>query len=328
MKRIWKTRTVLAALLTAAILSAVYCGISAFLFPGLVLEKERTLSQHSIIEAKAWPDGDAFLLGDSISYFVEVKYSTQIIEELDKTSIDKNLILEPFETRSQSEKEFKIDSHTKVFLREYQIQLVSGEPGKTYFFPPLPLRYKLKNAGYFDKKLSLQPIPIGSRFPADAKGIELKSADETVVNKSRRYFQLVIVGLGISCGIWGAAEVFKKITKRAKTSQDFQKKLEGIEDIFKAYQELSQKRDAEPKIILHKAYQIMRTLLSRKEGIDWAFWDRDWESIPSEVRLSVRTISDMSQKAYDRRALDGQEIIEVLSELGKTFDFYIRKGEE
>lgn len=323
MKRL---RIVLAVLLIAAVLCAAHAGISAFLAPNLALEKEAGLEQNSsTIEARGWPEGDAFHLGDSFSYFIEVKYNTQTVEEIDKTSIDRNLVLEPFTIVSQSEKEFKINSHTKVFRREYKIQAVSVELDKIYFFPTVPLRYKLKNSGYFDRDVVLKPIPMGSRFPKDVKGIGLKPIDGTIMNKSRQYFPILVIGLGIFCGAWGMVEIFRKITRRRKEAGDLRKKLEGIEDIFQAYQDLAARKD-QPKAVLHQAHQILRTLLSRKEGIDWP--DPKFDNLPPAVKCKISRILHLAQKAYGKEELEPQELAEALQALGKIFDFYVGKGEE
>lgn len=309
--------------MAAAILLIVW-GISAFFFPKLVLEKESGLGQYATIETKAWPQGDAFHLGDMISYFIEVKYNPTTVEGIDKTSIDKNLILEPFIIKSQSEKEFQIDSYTMVFIKEYKLQLVSGELSKLYSFPPLLLNYRLKDSGYFDKKIILQPIPMGSRLPAEVKGLELKPLDGMVLNKSRQGFTAAIIGFGIFCGTLFVIELFRQTYKRKKKSENFQKRLEGIEDIFSNYQHLAANpKKGNPKAALHQAHQILRTLLFRKEGIDWL--SPSFECLPADMRHLIPELIAKLQLAYCEGQVAEEELNSALRELGKVFEFYTGK---
>lgn len=316
MKRILMVRIVFMVLIAAAILFAVYYGITAFFYPDLVPEKENELRQDSVIEIRTWPAGNVFLLGDSFSYFVEVKYNPLAVREIDKSSLEKTVILEPFEIRNQKEKETGTDSGTKIYTREYEIQLLRGYPARLYVFPEASLRYKPVNEDWTERKIILQSIPVGSRFPVDIQGIELKSIDGVLDNKSRRYFPFFVIGLGILCGAWVMAEVSREIVKSKKASDDFQRKFRVIEDIFRAYQNLAGRKE-EPKAILHQAHQILRVLLERKAG----------REIPSKIRESVARFSSIANKAYSREILLKTELDEALQELRKIFDFYVRKGE-
>lgn len=317
-----RIRAVLAVLLIAAIFLVAYGGIYTFFLPNLALENHAMGS--GPIEVRAWPEGDAFHFGDRISYFIEVRYNPEAVEEIDRSSIGKNLVLEPFKIRSESEKEFSAGSRVRVYLRRYELQLTRGEPGKVYSFGPALLRYKLKGSGWFNKEIMLQPIPIGSRFPADAQ-LELKKIEGLAVNRNYWYVPWMFAGLAVFCGVWVIAEICRKIAKTRKERKDLRKKFEGIEDIFKSYRELPAKT-GEPKTVLHQAHQILRALLSRKEGVDWL--NPNLQSIRPEIRHRTIRFLDISCKAYGREFLAEAELEEALRELDKIFNFYVGKGEE
>ena len=313
------------SMILAAIAVSVYYIASALISPHLILE-EGGLGKHDFLKVRAWPEGDAFHLGDVINYFVEIRYNPQKIEEIDKDSID--LAFEPFGIRNQKEKESRIDSYNKVYLREYEIQLLDGVSDRLYEFPESAVRYKLKDSVWTSRKIILQPIPVGSRFPSGAV-LGLKPAEGLVANASNQIISLILIILGVFCGLIAGAKIFKAIRRRRVEAADSKKRLEGIEDIFGAYQRLLQKKDS-PKAVLHRAYQVLRILLIRKEGKDQIDLSDLLFHVPPQIGYSVcKFVLDFSCKAYNKEELGQEELDEALAELKKIFDFYTgaRKGE-
>lgn len=300
-------------LLLGAVSLIGYLAFLSIFSPKLILENKEGLGEQELISVRAWPQGSAFHLGDSISYFVEIKYNPKKVQEIDKSSIDKTLALAPFVIRDAKAREFTTDSYTKVYLKEYRIQLVRGETSKLYSFPEASVGYRI-NTNWFEKKITPDPVPMGSRFPSDVTGIGLKPIKKgEVANETSGYFTWVLVAGGILCGVWGLSEIFKKARNRKKELKNREKGLEGIEDIFKAYEGLLLKKE-EPKTTLHQVYQILRELLFRKKSA-------------SEIQDLTLSLAALCQKAYDRGPLGPKELDEALGMLGKIFDFYIKKEE-
>lgn len=308
-------RITLVALLLTTIFFTAYLGSSAFSFPNLILDKQWGLSERDYIKATSWPEGDAFHLGDSISYFIEIKYNPQTVKEFDKNDLDK-INLKPFKIREQKEKEFKIDSNTIIFLKEYKIQLLDGARNTPYRFPAVTVRYKPKDADWLNYQIILQPIFIGSRITSDTAGLKLRPIEGKVVNLSRQNIPWLLTGVGIFCMIWGALEIFLKIRKRQKTNKDRKVELREINDIFEAYRSLALKKNIQPKIILHQAHQILLWLLDKRK-----------ESDHSPIQLEINDLLLLCQKAYNQEVVGLDEVSEALKELEKIFDFFIKRGE-
>lgn len=325
-----KAKIISDTLLLAAVFFVAYSVVFTFLSPELILKREEGLGEQGLISVETGARGDAFHLGDTISYFVKVKYNPGKIEAIDKSSINKSVILEPFEIRDQNEKELKIDSNTKIYLRKYEIQLINGATNQLYSFPTVTVRYKTRDSGWSDKRIVPEPIFIGARIPIDVTGLELKSQEGRVINMSRQRLPWMFWGLGFFCGALGITKILRTIRRQKREKEGERKRIEGLEDIFEAHQKICQEilvEEGEQKLkaFLHQANQILRTLLTRKEGIGWL--EPELFRISLEIRQRVLDLLTKLQRAYSQESLGQKYASEALKELGGIFNFYIKKGE-
>lgn len=318
-----RTRILLALMILTALSFLGYSAVSSFLSPHLVLEKKRGLGERETIAVETGPAGDVFHLGDAISYFVKIEYRLDGVEEIDKTSLDRNIILDPFEIKDLKEKDSRVNSDTRMHLREYEVQLLDGQTNYLYTFPTIILRYKLKNSGWFEKKIVPQPIFIGARLPADVTDLELKPLKGEVINMDRERIPWILWSLGFLGLVLGMTEVLRILRRRGKEGRDYQRRIAGLEDLLTSFQELSSLTSAEKA--LHGAHQILRALLARREGTDWL--NPELDKIPPEIKSLVSDLLEKCQKAYQREAPKQEERQEALEDLGKILNFYTGKGE-
>lgn len=324
-----KTRIILISVLLAMASFTAYSAVSAFLSPNLALEKEEGLSERSIIAVKAEAEGNVFHLGDAFSYYVKVRYNPDKIEEIDKKSLDNTVILDPFKVRDVKEKDVRINSNTRLYTREYTIQLIDGPTNRRYPFPSIIVRYKEKHFSWSEKVVIPQPVFIGAGVPAKVFGPELrlKPLKEKVINVDYERIPWLLWGLAGLCLSGALLVVVKKFRKQRGEKKDYQRRREGLADLFEAYEDLSQKvsRDEDPKILLHRAHQVLRTLLVRRENIDWL--DPQLDSISDEKSKQVSELLKRCQQAYGLKSVEKKDAEIALELLKEIIDFYFAKGE-
>jgi hypothetical protein len=140
----------------------------------LVLKEEGLLEGEAIL-VRTGVEGFGVQKGDAFLYSVEVWYNPDLVSGIDRASVDKGLNLQPFEIREIRESESDFDSGTRVYRREYELQLIQGEVDALYEFPSLVVRYRPKDSeGLFEKTVIPEAIFVASRLPSDVEGLELR----------------------------------------------------------------------------------------------------------------------------------------------------------
>ncbi len=320
---------VLAAL--AAVASAFFLLSPAFLSSHELALRERGLREDEAILVKTRVERFGVQKGDAFPYVVEVWYNPHQVAEIDRPSLDKSVELKPFEVRDTKEREFDLDSRTRVYRREYEIQLIDGEVDHLYEIPTIVVRYKLKSSeGLLEKTVAPEPIFVASRLPPDVTSLELgygplrpiKGKVEDVSQKRLPWILWALGGLLAALGgadlAWRAIPQWKETAKRRKAEVDV------LSEAYRAlYKNVA--LAAEPQHLLHQIDHILRMVLARKEKLDW-LGDSDLDVVASEIRPSVLSLFEECQKAYRPDTAEQKDVEQALGQFEEILSFYF--GEE
>lgn len=271
--------------------------------------------------------------GDVFRYLLEVLYDPSQVSEIDTASLDKSLYLEPFEIRDTKEREFDVDSRTRVYRREYEIQLITGKVDYLYNFPALVVRYGLKNTGVFSETNVLpEPIFVSSRLPDDITDLEigygpLRPIKVEIEDVTQKRLPWILWGLGGFVAAVAIGDlVWRRVIPRWRGRPEVRTRVEG-DVLAEGYRSLCEGvADAvEPKALLHRMDHILRVVLARKEGADW-LGEPDFDNLSPGMGQPVASLLERCQKAYRPEAVEQTEVQQALGQLEEILVFYF--GEE
>ncbi len=271
--------------------------------------------------------------GDAFSYLVEVLYDPDQVSEIDRASLDRNVNLEPFEIRDIKETEFDLDSRTRVYQRQYEIQLISGEVEHLYEFPTIVVRYSLKDPqGFADKAVVPEPIYVAPRLPADISDLELGygplrplKGEIEDVSQNRLPWTLLVLG-GFMAAL-AVADLTLRVIPQRKEMAKPTRKVEN-EVLYQAYRSLhgNVAMAVEPKRLLHQMDCILRLVLARKEKSDW-LEEPNLDLLSSGIREPVISLFEKCQKSHGPEIIEQKEVEEALKQLEEILSFYFGEGE-
>lgn len=328
-----KTRVILIlAVLTvlAAAASAAFLLSPFFLSPhNFVFQKNKGLPEETAILVKTKVEDFGVHKGDTLPYFVEIWYNSDQVSEIDKTSLDKSVNLKPFEVRDTKEREFNLDGRTRVYQKEYEIQLIDGKVDHVYKFPTIVVRYRLKDSqGLLEKTVSPEPIFVAPRLPPDIKGVELRPIKGKIQDVNQKHLPWILWALGgflallgVTDLAWRAIPQWKEMAKQSRTA-------EGADVLSKAYRALYENiaKGIEPKPLLHQMDHILRIVLARKEKADWLD-EPNLDRVSSGMRQSMISFLDKCQKAYRPEVIEQKDLEEALRQIEEILSFYFGKRE-
>ena len=273
--------------------------------------------------------------GDAFPYIVEVWYDPDQVSEIDRTSLDNNVNLEPFETRGIEEEVFTLDSGTRVVQREYELQLLDGQVEHLYEFPTLVVRYSLEGSeGLLNVLTAPEPVYVAPRLPADITTLDLGSGpgygplrpvrgDIEEVGKKR--LPWILWTLGGLLATLAVADLGLRVLPSWKETEGHGEKADVLTE---AYCSLLRnfKAAAEPKLLFYQMERILRMVLARKENIDWL--EPDLDAVSSAIRPSVMSLFEACQEAYRRPETARQDdVAHALGQLEEILRFYFGEGE-
>jgi hypothetical protein len=271
--------------------------------------------------------------GDVFRYLVEVLYDPSQVSEIDTTNLDKSLYLEPFETRDTREREFNLDSRTRVYRREYEIQLIAGKVDYLYNFPAFAVRYGLKNTGVFSETTVVpEPIFVSSRLPDDITDVELgygplRPIKVEIEDATQKRLPWILWTLG---GFVAAVAVADLAWRRAIVRKGAAKQRTVVERgvLPEAYRSLHEglAKAVEPKALLHQMDHMLRVVLARKEKTDW-LQETDFDDVSAGIAAAVGSLFEKCQKAYTPEAVEQTEVEQALRQLEEILGFYFGEGE-
>lgn len=294
---------------------------------GLALKGEGLLEGEAIL-VKTGTEAFGVHKGDAFPYFVEVRYNPDLVSGIDRTSLDKGLNLEPFEIRDVKETESDVDSGTRVYRREYEIQLISGEVEALYEFPSLVVRYRpVDSEGLFEKTVVPEAIFVVPRLPSDVEGLELRPLKGEVEDVSQKRLPWILWTLGGFLAALGAADLAWRTIPQWRELTQQRRKVESGDVLVQAYRSLCANvaMGSEPNRLLHQMDRILRIVLARKEKIDW-LEEPDLASVAPGIKPAVMSLFE---KVGENHAVvvehgDTEETLKLLEEI---LNFYFGEAE-
>jgi hypothetical protein len=325
-----KTRLPLIIASLAAIVAAGIWVTPSFLsLRQVTFEKDKGIAEGKAIAVKTRVDGFGVHKGDAIPYSVEVRYNLDLVSSLDKTSLDKSVNFKPFEVRKVADRESDLPPRTRVYVREYQIQLIDGKVNNLYKFPSILVRYKSKESGAFEEKaITPEPVFVGSRLPADASGLDLKPIQAGIEDADRNDLHRILIALGGLLAILALVDLAWRALPQWRESARQRRRAEGMDVLSEAYRSLNDTfaRGAEPKRLLHQMDHILRIVLARKEKAGW-LEEPVLDQVSPGIKTEVLSLFSRCQRADGIRSLDQKEVQEALGQLDKILKFYWGEGE-
>ena len=272
--------------------------------------------------------------GDAFLYLVEVLYDPDQVSEIDRASLDRNVNLEPFEIRDIKETGFDLDSRTRVYQREYEIQLISGEVEHLYEFPTIVVRYSLKDPqGFAEKAVVPEPIYVVPRLPADISDLELgygplRPLKGKIEDVSQNRLPWLLWALGGCVAALAVADLTLRVIPQRKGMLKQTRKVESGDVLYQAYRSLhgNVAMAVEPKRLLHQMDCILRLILARKEKSDW-LEEPNLDLLSSGIREPVISLFEKCQKSHGPEIIEQKEVEEALKQLEEILSFYFGEGE-
>lgn len=297
--------------------------------PNLTSEPMKGLPKDKAIEIRTMANDFGMQKGDTFSYFIEVWYNSDLVEDIDKESLNRLINLEPFEIRDIREREFYLETNNRVYQREYQLQLINGQVDHFYELPTIIVRYKNKgSADFAEESLKPYPIFIASRLPSDLSNLSVSPVKGKLAdNNNHLRISWIFLCLGGILLLAGLANYSGRMTQWVE-EEKHKREIEGYNLFLEAYRSLKNniKRDVEPQYLFHQIDHILRALLTRKEKIGW-LEDPNLQALPSEIKERVISLLEICNKAYRASTIEQKEVDEVRRQLEVILDFYY-KGEK
>jgi hypothetical protein len=325
-----KTRVILILAVLAALASAAFLlSASFFASHDFAFEKEKGLPEDTAILVKTKVERFGVQKGDAFTYSVEVWYNPDQVSEIDRISLDKSVKLEPFETRDTKEKEFNLDSRTRVYRKEYEIQLISGKVSYLYKFPAIVVPYKLKDSAILlNKSVAPKAIFVAPRLPDDVRGLELEPLKGKIEDVRQEFLPWILWILGGFIAALGVADLAWRAIPQWIGMLGQKRKAEGISVLSEAYHSLCENvaMDVDPKRLFHQMDQILRIVLARKEKTDW-LEEPNLDLLSSGIKPLVISLIEKCQKAYIPEIIERRETEESLRQLEEILSFYFGEAE-
>lgn len=271
--------------------------------------------------------------GDVFRYLVEVLYDPSQVSEIDTTSLDKSLYLEPFEIRDTKEGQFDVDARTRVYRKEYEIQLITGKVDYLYNLPDLVVRYGLKNTGVFSEtNVVPEPIFVSSRLPDDITDLEigygpLRPIRVEIEDVTQKRLPWILWGFGGFVGAVAVADLAwrRAIVRKGAAKQRIVAEGDVLPEAYRSLQE-GLATGVEPKVLLHQMDHMLRIVLVRKENADW-LEQPDFDNLSPGISQPVPSLFEKCQKAYRPEAVERTEVEQALSQLEEILGFYYGQEE-
>jgi hypothetical protein len=325
-----KTRLPLMLASLAAIVAAGIWVIPSFLsLRQVTFEKDKGIAEGKAIAVKTRVDGFGVHKGDAVPYSVEVRYNLDLVSSFDKTSLDRSVNFKPFEVRKVVDREFDLPPRTRVYVREYQIQLIDGKVNNLYTFPSVLVRYKSKESGAFEEKaVTPDPVFVASRLPADAGGLDLKPIQAGIDDADRNDLHRALIALGGLLVILALVDLAWRAVPQWREGARQRRKAEGVDVLSEAYRFLhdTSAQGAEPGRLFHQMDHILRIVLARKENVGW-LEEPDLNRLTPGIKTEVVSLFSKCQGADGNRSGEQREVQDALGQLDKILKFYWGEGE-
>jgi hypothetical protein len=295
------------------------------------------LPEGQVILASAGPELQSVQKGDAFIYLVEVLYDPRQVSGVDRDSLDNNMNLEPFEIRDVKEAKFNLDTGTRVYQRQYEIQLINGEVEYLYEFPTIVVRYELKGAdGFAETSVVPEPIYVTSRLPDDISDIvsnvelgynPLIPLEGEIEDGSQNRLPWILLVLGGFLAALAVTDLTLRVIPQWKEKAKQTREMGDV--LCQAYRSLhgNVAAGAKPKSLLHQMDHILRVVLAQEEKVGW-LEEPNLDLFSSEIKPSVISLFEKCQKAYGTEDIKQEEVEEALKQLEEVLEFYFTEEVE
>ncbi len=300
----------------------------------LAVKEPKGLARGETISVKTRAGRFGVQLGDVFTYQVQVWYNPLQVPSIDRTSLDKGMNVDPFEIRGMKEIEYDYDATTRVYQRDYELQLLTGQVGQFFKLPSLVVRYNLKGSeGLLDKTVTPEPVYIASRLPADIASLDLGSGEgygplrpvkSDIQDLGQNRLPWIFYGIGGLFAVLGIVDLSFRVVPRWRELA--QQKSQG-DALSQAYRSLGDNLTggADPRQILHQTDHLLRVLLYRHNHADWLA-EVDLDELPEEIRENVRSLLEHCQKAYEPGTVEPHEAEQAVRQLDGILDALLGPG--
>jgi hypothetical protein len=333
--RVWAVAAALVAVASAAFLFS-YSFLGSHDLAVQAFEEGLPKGEAILVKTRAGSFG--VQKGDAFPYLVEVWYNPDQISEIDRASLDKGVNLEPFEIRDTKETEFDLNPGTRVYRREFELQLINGQVEHLYEFPTLVVRYSLKGSeGLSNKTAAPEPIYVAPRLPADVTNLDLGSGPGygplrpvkgEVEDVGDNRLPWILWGVGGFLAALGVADLGLRVIPQWKETAKQRRRILSDDVLAQAYRSLHENvaMAVEPMRLLHQMEHILRLILARKEKIDW-LEEPNLDLVPSGIREPVISLFEKCQKSYAPEEIEQNEMEDALRQLAEILGFYFGEAE-
>lgn len=298
------------------------------------LPKDQAIMVESRAERFGVQKGDAFL------YFVDVLYNPQLVYEIDKTSLEKNVKLEPFEIRDIQHTDFKLDSNTRVYRLQYELQLINGDVDYLYHFPSIVVTYKLmESEGFREIPGVAEPVYIASRLPEDPTKFQLGDfgvnyLDEgygilrplkgEVEETGKNFLPWSLIIAGGLLAIGSLIDINLRVIPQRKEEKE-KARIDKNKMISQAYHSLylNIEKAIATDHMLYQISHIARLVLTQKENFDWLD-ELKIDRVPSGIREPVISLFTITQNMGINDS-DQKNMDECLKYLDMILKFYYQE---
>jgi hypothetical protein len=323
---------ILTALVTLAVVaSAFFLAGHSFLWSHGLAVKEKGLREGEAILVKTRAERFGVQKGDAFGYLLEVWYNPEQVSEIDRASLDKALNLDPFEIRGTKELEFDLDARTKVYRRQYDIQLIAGKVNNLYKFPTAVIRYRPKHSeGLFDKKVVPEPIYVASRLPSSVANLEfgygpLRPVKGRIEDADQNRLPVILWVLGGFLAALAIADLGLRVLPQWKEMARHGRKVDVLPEAYRSLHK-NVAMAVEPRRLLHQMDHVLRTAMARKEKSDW-LEEPNLDGVSAGIREPVISLFAKCQKAYEPEAIEQRDVEEPLRQLEEILAFYFGRRE-
>jgi hypothetical protein len=251
-----------------------------------------------------------------------------VVTAIDKDNLEKSINLNPFEIKQVTEQDVRLDANTRLYRREYTLQLVTGNAGQVYEFADMLVRYEAKGEnGLLSTPVSVEPVYVASRLTAEVRDLVFGYGPlRPVAAKIKApggWVPWACWSLGLLLAVAGVYLRSRKPALPSTATKTGRRTTGQGGVVFESYRALLENRAkaVEPRGLLHQMDHILRVLLLQREKID-LLAGVDPARLPAEVQEPAAGLLDICQRAYNAKIVETRDVEEALAKLDQALEFY------
>lgn len=245
-------------------------------------------------------------LGDAFLYRIAIIYNPRIVK-LEKISLDQSVDFNPFIVRKFQEKEQVWMSPLKRYIREYELQLLSGQVNKLYTFPTIIVAYQNLTSGEnMVKKVVPMPVYVSARLPEDVRGLTTKPLKGELINITLWRMPLLLLGLGGFFGITGLVLLWRR--KRQAALGIANEWLATLK-ILDLLEQLAPKSN--PGTVYYQLHQLLTILLI--DRFEMNLMEPSFEGVPVQHRTKLTEILTELKRTYRSEPIPSEEAAKIIT---------------